>query len=85
MNKFDGSDPTGWVTQMEHEFSLHGITDDLAKLCYDVLYLELECCKWWKWHRKSLQGYVSWTQFVAELYDRFNNDTLSLGRLNKLK
>jgi hypothetical protein len=26
VNKFDGSDPTGWVTQMEHYFSLHGIT-----------------------------------------------------------
>ena len=30
--KFDGSDPTGWVTQMEHYFSLYNITDDLAKL-----------------------------------------------------
>jgi hypothetical protein len=26
VNKFDGSDPMGWVTQMEHYFSLHGIT-----------------------------------------------------------
>jgi hypothetical protein len=32
VTKFDGSDPTGWVTQMEHYFSLYGITDDLAKL-----------------------------------------------------
>jgi hypothetical protein len=32
MNKFDGLDPLGWVTQMEHYFSLHGITDDLHKL-----------------------------------------------------
>jgi hypothetical protein len=32
VNKFDGSDPTGWVTQMEHYFSLHDITDELAKL-----------------------------------------------------
>jgi hypothetical protein len=42
VNKFDGSDPTSWVTQMEHYFSLHGITDDLAKLCYGVLHLDLE-------------------------------------------
>jgi hypothetical protein len=41
VNKFDGSDPTGWVTQMEHYFSLHGITKDLEKLCYGVLYLDL--------------------------------------------
>jgi hypothetical protein len=32
VNKFDGIDPTGWVTQMEYYFSLHDITDDLAKL-----------------------------------------------------
>jgi hypothetical protein len=32
VNKFDGSDSTGWVTQMECYFSLHSITDELAKL-----------------------------------------------------
>jgi hypothetical protein len=32
VTKFDGSDPTGWVTQMEHYFSLYGIIDQLAKL-----------------------------------------------------
>jgi hypothetical protein len=32
VTKFDGSNPTGWVTQMEHYFSLYDITDDLAKL-----------------------------------------------------
>jgi hypothetical protein len=42
VNKFDGSDPTGWVTQIEHYFSLHGITDALAKLQYGVLHLDLE-------------------------------------------
>ena len=53
VKKIDGSDPTGWVTQMEHYFSLHGITDYLAKLHYDVLYLDLEIWKWWKWNHKS--------------------------------
>jgi hypothetical protein len=85
VNKFDGSDPTGWVTQMEHYFSLHGITDDLAKLRYGVLYLDPEHWKWWQWRRKTCQGYVSWTQFVAELYDRFDTDTHYLGHLTKLK
>jgi hypothetical protein len=42
VNKFDGSDPTGCVTKMEHYFSLHGITDELAKIHYDVLYLDPE-------------------------------------------
>ena len=32
VTKFDGPDPTGWVTQMEQYFFLYGITYDLAKL-----------------------------------------------------
>jgi hypothetical protein len=85
VNKFDGLDPTGWVTQMERYFSLHGITDDLEKIHYGVLYLDHECWKWWQWHRKSHQGYMAWTQFVVELYDRFDTNTHSLGCLTKLK
>jgi hypothetical protein len=38
--KFDGWDPTGWVTQMEHYFSLYNITNDLAKLWYGGLHLD---------------------------------------------
>jgi hypothetical protein len=85
VNKFDGSNPTGWVTQMEHYFSLHGITDELAKLRYVVLYLDPEHCQWWQWRKNSRQGYISWTQFVAKLYARFDTDTHYLGRLTKLK
>jgi hypothetical protein len=40
MNKFDGLDPTSWVTQMEHYFSLHGIIDELMELLISVLYLD---------------------------------------------
>jgi hypothetical protein len=32
VTKFDGLDPIGWVSQMEHYFSLYGIMDELAKL-----------------------------------------------------
>jgi hypothetical protein len=42
VTKFDGLDPTSWVTQMEHYFSLYGITDDLDKLRYGVLHLDKE-------------------------------------------
>jgi hypothetical protein len=49
VTKFDGSDPTGWVTQMEHYFSLYGITDDLAKLLYGVLHIDQEHWQWWQW------------------------------------
>jgi hypothetical protein len=61
VTKFDGSDPTGWVTQMEHYFSLYNITDDLAKLRYGVLHLDQERWQWWQWRKTSRQGYISWT------------------------
>jgi hypothetical protein len=50
VNKFDGLDPQAWVTQMEYDFSLHGITDELTKLRYKILYLDPE---WWQWRRNA--------------------------------
>jgi hypothetical protein len=85
VTKFDGSDPTGWVTQMEPYFSLYDITDDLAKLWYGVLHLYQERWQWWKWRKTYRQGYIAWTHFVAELYERFDNDTNHLGHLKKIK
>ena len=85
VTKFDGSDPTGWVTQMEHYFSLYNITDDLAKLRYGVLHLNQEHWQWWQWRKNSCQGYISWKHFVAEIYECFDTDTNHLGRLKKLK
>jgi hypothetical protein len=85
VTKFDGSDPTSWVTQMEHYFSLYNITDDLAKLRYGVLHLDQERWQWWQWRKTSRQGYIAWTQIVAELYERFDTNTNHLGRLTKLK
>jgi hypothetical protein len=70
---------------MEHYFSLHGITDDLTKLHISVLYLDLERWKWWKWRKNSCQRYISWTQFVADLYECFDTDTHHLGHLTNLK
>jgi hypothetical protein len=85
VTKFDGSDPTGWVTQMEHYFSLYNITNDLAKLWYGVLHLDQERWQWWQWRKTSCQGYIAWTQFVVELYECFDTDTNHLGHLTKLK
>jgi hypothetical protein len=70
---------------MEHHFSLHGITNELAKLLYVVLYLDPEWWKWCQWHKNSCQSYIAWTQFVVELYARFDTDTHYLGHLTKLK
>jgi hypothetical protein len=85
VTKFDGSDPTSWVTQMEHYFSLYGITDELAKLWYGVLHLDQEHWQWWQWRKNARQGYVAWTHFVAEIYECFDTDTNHLGHLKKLK
>jgi hypothetical protein len=75
----------GWVTQMEHYFYFHGITDELAKICYFILDMELERWQWWKWCKNACHGYVAWTQFVANIYERFDINTHYLGHLTKLK
>jgi hypothetical protein len=71
VNKFDGLDPTSWVTQMEHYFSLHGITDDLDKIRYGVLYLDPKHWKWWKWHKNHAKGmflgHSLWKNFMNAL------------------
>jgi hypothetical protein len=85
VTKFDGSDPTGWVTQMEHYFSLYNIIDDLAKLGYGVFHLDQECWQWWQWRKTSRQGYISWTHFLADIYEIFDTDTNHLAYLKKLK
>jgi hypothetical protein len=48
VTKFYGSDPTSWVTQMEHYLSLYNIIDDLDKLRYGVLHLDQEHWQWWQ-------------------------------------
>ena len=57
----------------------------MAKLWYGFLHLDQERWQWWQWRKTSRQGYIAWTQFVAELYERFDTDTNHLGRLKKLK
>jgi hypothetical protein len=57
---------------MEDYFYLHDMNDDLGKLCYGVLYLDIEHSKWWQWRKNSHQGYVAWTQFVVDIYECFD-------------
>jgi hypothetical protein len=56
VNKFDGSDPTVWVTQMEHYFSLYGITNELDKIWYGVLHIDQERWQWWQWRKMLANG-----------------------------
>ena len=85
VNKFYGSYPQAWVTQMEHFFSPHGIIDELTNLRSGILYLDMETWKWWKWHRNACQGYVALKQFVDALYELFDTKTHHLGCLTKMK
>jgi hypothetical protein len=85
VTKFDGSSPIGWVTQMEHYFSLYDIPYDLEKLWYGVLHLCQDCWQCWQWKKTSHQGYIAWTHFVAEFYERFDTNTNHLGNLKNLK
>jgi hypothetical protein len=85
MHKFDGSDPVGWVSQMEHYFSLHDIRDDETKIHVGVLYLDQEIWKWWKWHKKFYPGLPTWTMFTKVVCAHFDRESHFLGRLTKLK
>lgn len=47
MHQFEGSDPMGWVFQMEQYFKLHNITNPVLKVKIGVLYLDVERFRWW--------------------------------------
>jgi hypothetical protein len=85
VTKFNGSDPTSWVNQMEHYFYLYNIIYDLAKLWNGVLHLDQEHWQWWQWRKNYCQGYIAWKKFVAEIYEHFDTETNHLVHLKKLK
>jgi hypothetical protein len=64
---------------------LYDITYELEKLQYRVLHLDQERWQCWQWRKNAHQGYVAWTQFVANIYAYFDTDTNHLGRLTNLK
>jgi hypothetical protein len=82
MHKFDGSNSTGWVSEMEQYFSLHDIRDDETKLHVGVLYLDQEC---WQWHKKCYLGPPNWNMFSKAVCDCFDSESQFLGRLTKLR
>jgi hypothetical protein len=85
MHKFDGSNPAGWVSQMEQYFSLHNIWDDETKLHVGVLYLDQEQWQWWQWHKKCYPGIPTWNMFTKAVCARFDRESHFLGRLTKLR
>jgi hypothetical protein len=84
MERFDGTDHTWKITQMEHYFSIHGIMNDMMKLQVRAFHLDWEQWQWWQWHKKPYGGYISWSQFVKAIYAHFDRYPRYLGRLTKL-
>lgn len=73
MQKFQGYDPTNWVSQMEQYFHLCNITDLGTKLKVGVLYLDVEHFRWWQWHMRSIGGRpINWTCFIKSPHACFD-------------
>ncbi len=53
------SAPLSQVTQMENYFLLREITNDLMKIHIDVLHLDIDYWKSWKWKNTSHHGYIA--------------------------
>ena len=51
VQKFDGTDPAGWVSQMEHFFCLNNIFIADHKYQVGLLYLDAERWQWWQCHK----------------------------------
>ena len=86
MHKFEGFDLAGWVSQMEHYFQLYNFTDPKTKLKVGVLYLDVECFRWWQWHMRSIGGRpIDWTCFSKALCAHFDQESDFLACLTKLK
>lgn len=51
MHKFDGTNPTRWISQIGHFFYLHHINSDTDKYQIALLYLDAESWKWWQWNK----------------------------------
>jgi hypothetical protein len=58
---------------------------ELAKLRYGVLHLDQERWQLWQWRKNARQGYVAWTHFLAEIYERFDTDTNHLALFDKVE
>ena len=81
LDKFDGFKSSGWVTQMEHYFSLRGITNDIIKIKVGVLYLDSKQWKWREWNKKLYVKLNTLSIFVKYLHAYYKRYTHYLGWL----
>jgi hypothetical protein len=50
-----------------------------------ILYLDHELWQWWVWNKKLYESFISWSQFIKEVYACFDKDTQYLGHITKLR
>ena len=84
MHKFDGMDPAGLVSQMEHFFYLHNMCTYVDKYQITLVYLDVEFWKWWHWNKQCMGGHLDWSTFLKVLCSCFDQESYFLGWLTKL-
>ena len=52
MQKFDGSNPSAWLAQMEQYFKLNRLQDDWTKIGVATMYLDSQRWQWALWHQR---------------------------------
>jgi hypothetical protein len=85
IHKFDGSNLVGWVSHMEHYFSLHDFRDDETKLHVGVMYLDQEHWQWWQWHKKCYPRHPNLNMFTKVVCAHFDRESHYLGPLTKME
>eukprot|EP00253_Pinus_taeda_P019119 PITA_19119 len=85
MQKFDGSNPSAWLAQMEQYFELNHLQDDWTKIRVATMYLDSQRWQWAEWHQRCNAPFSSWVQFTKDLQDRSEQGDSFLGNLTKLR
>jgi len=85
MQKFDGSNPSAWLAQMEQYFELNRIDEQWTKIRVATMYLDSQRWQWALWHQRRNAPFSSWDQFTKALRDRFDQGDSFLGSLTKLR
>ena len=70
--KFDGSQPSAWLAQMDQYFKLNHLQDDWTKPRVGTMYLDSERWQWALWHQRRNAPFASWAQFAKALIERFD-------------
>eukprot|EP00253_Pinus_taeda_P013335 PITA_13335 len=81
MQKFDDSNPSAWLAQMEQYFELNRLQDDWTKIRVATMYLDSSMMAMVEWHQASACNFFDWAQFAKALRDRFEQGDSFLASL----